>query len=222
MLPDRFKTFFGESSGPKQGRRSSAHDEKEVFSERPSRGLDQFFFNIRGTSGLSILDLGGAVQGNIDFITSLGHRLTTQTFLQTLDNTFGRDALTEQSNPGLIASFLDQNLDFPDESFDGVLLWDTLQYMSPPLLTATVDRLHRIVRPQSYMLGFFHADDKSQVSPGCKFRIVSANTLHLTQKGKRTLAQPFNNRNLEKLFAKFDSVKFFLTKEHLREVIVRR
>jgi hypothetical protein len=38
----------------------------------------------------------------------------------------------------------------------------------------------------------------------------------------RNQAQPFNNRNLERLFAKFDSVKFFLTREHLREVIIRR
>jgi hypothetical protein len=31
----------------------------------------------------------------------------------------------------------------------------------------------------------------------------------------------FNNRNLEKLFGRFDSVKFFLTREQLREVIVK-
>jgi hypothetical protein len=222
LLQDRFKTLFGDSPGPKPGRRSGAHDEKETFSERPSRGLEQFFFNIRGMSGLSILDLGGAVQGNIESITNLGHRLTTQAFMQTMDSTFGRDGISEQTNPGLITSFLEQNLAFPDGSFDGVLLWDTLQYMSAPLLTATVDQLHRITRPQSYMLGFFNADDKTQISPGCKFRIVDDKTLHLTMKGKRMLAQPFNNRNLEKLFTKFESVKFFLTREHLREVIVRR
>jgi hypothetical protein len=32
----------------------------------------------------------------------------------------------------------------------------------------------------------------------------------------------FNNRSLEKLFGKFESVKFFLTRDNLREVIVRR
>lgn len=222
MLPDRFKTLFGESPGNKPGRRSDPRDEKEIVSERPSRGLEQFFFNIRDVTGLSILDLGGAIQDNIDFITSLGHRITTQAFLQTLDQTFGRDAVNEQTNPGLIQSFLDQNLAFPDESFDGVLLWDSLQYVSPALLTATVDEIFRIMRPRSYMLGFFNADDKSQVSPNCKFRIVNANTLALTQTGTRFQAQPFNNRNLERIFTKFDSVKFFLTREHLREVIVRR
>jgi hypothetical protein len=31
----------------------------------------------------------------------------------------------------------------------------------------------------------------------------------------------FNNRSLEKLFGGFESVKFFLTKDRLREVIVK-
>jgi hypothetical protein len=221
LLPDRFKGLFGTSSEKTPRRRSSAQEEKEVQLERLSRGLEQFFFNIRGVEGLSILDLGGAVQENIEFITSLGHRITTQAFLQTLDQAFGAGSIT-QTDPDLIAAFLGQQLSFPDETFDGVLLWDTLQYMSPALLGATVEQLHRITRPGCYMLGFFNSDDKGLASPNMKFRIVKTNTLHLTQKGMRNQAQPFNNRNLEKLFTKFDSVKFFLTREHLREVIIRR
>jgi hypothetical protein len=72
------------------------------------------------------------------------------------------------------------------------------------------------------MLAFFNSDDKTQVSPNTKFRIVDANMIRLMQKGTRLQAQSFNNRNLEKLFSKFDSVKFFLTRESLREVIIRR
>jgi hypothetical protein len=221
LLPDRFKGFFGESSGTKPNRRSSAQEEKETQLERQSRGLEQFFFNIRGVEGLSILDLGGAVQENIEFITSLGHRITTQAFLQTLDQAFGKDSVT-QRDAAQIEAFLGQQLSFPDGTFDGVLLWDTLQYMSPSLLAATVDQLFRITRPGCYMLGFFNSDDKGMTSPNMKFRIAGTNMLHLTQKGVRNQAQPFNNRNLERLFTKFDSVKFFLTREHLREVIVRR
>jgi len=221
LLPDRFKGFFGESSGTRPSRRSGAPDEKEIQLERQSRGLEQFFFNIRGAQGLSILDLGGAVQENVEFITNLGHRITTQAFLQTLDQSFGKDSVV-QNDPGQIEAFLDQQLPFPDKTFDGVLLWDTLQYVSPTLLAATVEQLYRITRPGCYMLGFFNSDDKGITSPNMKFRIAQMNTLQLTQRGVRNQAQPFNNRNLERLFTKFDSVKFFLTREHLREVIVRR
>jgi hypothetical protein len=38
----------------------------------------------------------------------------------------------------------------------------------------------------------------------------------------RRPAQLFNNRAIEKLFREAQSLKFFLTRDHLREVIVRR
>jgi hypothetical protein len=44
----------------------------------------------------------------------------------------------------------------------------------------------------------------------------------MAQRSRRKPAQIFNNRNLEKLFQEFSSVKFFLTRDHLREVIVKR
>jgi hypothetical protein len=45
--------------------------------------------------------------------------------------------------------------------------------------------------------------------------------LQVLQHGTRRPVQLFNNRSLEKLFAGSDSVKFFLTKDRLREVVVK-
>src|ERR1022692_4226004 len=120
-----------------------------AVSTRPSRGLDQFFGYIRGQSGLTILDLGGATQQNVSFITNLGHRLYSEDFQQILNDTFGDDK-ADQSNPGRIEYFLRQTLDYPEEHFDGVLIWDVLEYLEPALLAAVVDRLRKVVRPKSY------------------------------------------------------------------------
>jgi hypothetical protein len=190
-------------------------------SERSSRGLEEFFKYIRDTSGLTILDLGPATQANINFITNLGHRIYTADFLQVLNDTFGLDDTVDQSNPGRIEYFLKQALDYPCDHFDGVLIWDVLEYLAPALLTAVVERLTQIVRKKSYMLAFFHADDKQEAVPYYTFRIQGTTTLLVAQQGRRRPAQLFNNRSLEKLFGKFESVKFFLTKERLREVIVK-
>ena len=192
-----------------------------VVSERSSRGTEEFFKYIRDTSGLTLLDLGPATQANINFITNLGNRIYTADFLQVLNDAFGLDDIAEQSNPGRIDYFLKQALDYPEGHFDGVLIWDVLEYLAPALLTAVVDRLHQIVRPKSYMLAFFHADDKQQTVPYYTFRIQNLTTLQLAQHGQHRPTQLFNNRSLEKLFGKFDSVKFFLTKERLREVIIK-
>jgi hypothetical protein len=188
---------------------------------RPSRGLEEFFTYIRGQSGLTILDLGGATQQNISFITNLGHRLYSESFLQTLHETFGAEGSPDQANPGQIDGFLHQALNYEPLHFDGVLIWDLLEYLDPALLAAVVERLHKIVRPKSYMLAFFHSDAKLEAVPHYTFRIQEVNLLHVTQQGLRHPAQLFNNRSVEKLFGKFESVKFFLTRDRLREVIVK-
>src|ERR1017187_764182 len=112
-----------------------------AVSTRPSRGLDQFFGYIRGQSGLTILDLGGATQQNVSFITNLGHRLYSEDFLQILNETFGSDDTVDQSNPGRIEYFLRQALEYPENQFDGVLIWDVLEYLAPALLTE-IGRAH--------------------------------------------------------------------------------
>jgi 2-polyprenyl-3-methyl-5-hydroxy-6-metoxy-1,4-benzoquinol methylase len=192
-----------------------------LLSTRPSRGLEEFFTYIRDRSGLTILDLGAATQQNVTFITDLGHRLCSEDFLQILNDTFGPDGTTDQSNPGRIEYFLKQTLDYQEGQFDGVLVWDVLEYLAPALLTAVMERLQHVVRPKSYMLAFFHAEDKLDALPFYTFRIGAANALEVAQHGVRQPAQLYNNRSLEKLFGRFESVKFFLTRERLREVIIK-
>jgi hypothetical protein len=193
----------------------------ESLSSRQSRGLQEFFTYIRDQSGLTILDLGGATQQNVNFITNLGHRLYSEDFLQILNETFGVNDTVDQSNPGRIEYFMRQSLDYPEEHFDGVLIWDVLEYLAPPLLNAVMERMQKIVKPRSYMLAFFHSDDKLESVPFYSFRIQDVNLLQVGQQGVRRPTQLFNNRSLEKLFSRFESVKFFLTKERLREVIVK-
>jgi hypothetical protein len=223
MLPERFRTMFRSSGtlAPPQPSRPGNID-KEISVSRQSRALEQFFTYINDQVGLSILDLAGVTQENISFVTDLGHKLYTQDFLRSLDDTFGPDEIQEQTNAAGIEYFLEQNLDFPENTFDGVLIWDVMQYLSPALLNATVLRLHQIVRPGSYLLALFDADEKNMYAPKTTFRIRDKSTLDLVQKGQRKQAQLFNNRSLEKLFGQFESVKFFLTRESLREVIVKR
>jgi len=209
------------NGGATAGRVSRA-ERGETLETRQSRGLDQFFGSFRDQTGLSILDLGGARQENINFITSLGHRFYSEDFLRILQETFS-DGVTDQSNPGRIDYFLRTSLDYPDEHFDGVLAWDSLEYMEPALLTATAEKLFRIVKPKGYLLAIFYAAERKQMVPCYTFRIQDPRTLQVSRQGERAASrQLFNNRSLEKLFHKFESVKFFLTRDNLREVIARK
>jgi len=210
---------YGPAAHEGNGRKSPVLNGKAVVDTRNSRGLEEFFGYIRDQSGLTILDLGGATQKNVSFITELGHRLYSEDFLAILKETFADDP--DQSNPGRIEYFLTQTLDYPEGQFDGVLVWDVLEYLNPALLNAVVERLHKVTRPKSYLLAFFHSDDKLAGVPYYTFRISEVNALEVSTQGTRRPAQLFNNRSLEKLFGRFESVKFFLTRERLREVIIK-
>ena len=74
---------------PTAGVPATRRADEGVVTTRPSRGLEEFFSYIRDQSGLTILDLGGATQQNVSFITNLGHRLYSEDFLQILNETFG-------------------------------------------------------------------------------------------------------------------------------------
>src|ERR1700676_350632 len=123
MLPERFRTMFRGSAtvaSPRPSRGGVA--DKELSLTRQSRGLEQFFSYINDQVGLSILDLAGVTQENVSFVTDLGHKLYTQDFLRSLDDVFGADEIQEQSNAGRIDQFLEHNLDFKENTFDGVLI----------------------------------------------------------------------------------------------------
>lgn len=221
MLRDRWKTETAAPSLHSAGKNTSVPGPPQ---NRPSNGLDQFFSSIQEESSLSILDFAGASQANISFITALGHRIYSNDILRTLEDAFGGagDFLQNQSDPVRAAMFLEESLNFEDQSFDGALVWDTLQFLAQPLLQQTVDRLARILRPQAYLLAFFHAEEKAVSAPLYSYRIAGPRNMSLIPRGQERPAQYFNNRTLEKLFQNFNSVKFFLTRDHLREVIVRR
>jgi hypothetical protein len=190
---------------------------------RHSNGLEQFFNHIQGRSGLRVLDLSGASQANIGFITNLGHKIYSEDLLKSLDLAFGDgDFFENQAAPERVERFLSQSFDFPEGHFDGALAWDCLEYLTPALLKPVVERLSRALRPQSYLFAMFHAEERAGAIPAYHYRISDAKTLLLSFREMRRPAQYFNNRAVEKLFETFESVKFFLTRDALREVIVKR
>jgi hypothetical protein len=190
---------------------------------RHSPGLDQFFAAL-SDSPTSVLDLAGASQANIGFITGLGHRIYSDDIARALEISFGdgSDAFVNQSDPARVERFMSSTLDFQVNALGGALLWDTLQFLAPTLLQETLDQLFHIVEPGASLLAYFHADERATTVPVCSYRIVDRKTVQIAQKNKRRQAQYFNNRALEKIFSRFNSVKFFLSRDNLREVIVRR
>ncbi len=189
---------------------------------RHSSGFEQFCSLLQSSESLSILDMTGASQANISFITGFGHRLSSDDIVGTMQQSFGSDFFESQQAASTAQRFLEQTLTFPDEFFDGALVWDALQFLASPVLEEAVKQLLRVMRPGGLMLAFFNADEKATRIPIYNYRIQDSKTLLQVPRGGSQKAQHFNNRSLEKLFERSSSLKFFLTRDSLREVIVRK
>lgn len=191
---------------------------------RNSHGLEQFCSSLDEREHMTILDLAGANQSTVTFLASYGHRLYSDDLWAQMQEHFGGggDFYENQRDPIKAARFMKAALTFPQEKFDGVLVWDTLQYLASPLLETVMAKLRAVLRPGCSLLAVFHSEENSETIPTYTYKIADTRTLNLSPKGRRKPAQAFNNRSLERLFQDFQSVKFFLTRDHLREVIVRR
>ncbi|MFN7920562.1 MAG: hypothetical protein U0Q16_10730 [Bryobacteraceae bacterium] len=187
---------------------------------RPSQALDQFFGSLSHSPGLRILDLGEFTQANVQFITSLGHRLTFEDFERSLTAALGPDA--SRADEVRAHHFLQHSLTYPPEHFDAILIWDNLELVPPQMAAPIVDRLWSVLRPGGSLFACFHAEAKAGPVERFSFRISDAKTLSLAPRGAGKAAQAHNNRSIEKLFSRFDAVKFYLTRDSVREVVVRK
>ena len=190
---------------------------------RHSTGFEQFCAVLQRVEAQSVLDMSGVSQANISFITGLGHRISSDDIIGTMEDCFGKDFIAGQQAAVNAQRFLDQSLTFPDASFDSALIWDAFQFLTGHLLDQAIAQLLRVMRPGGLMLLFFNADEKATRLPVYNYRIQDQKTLVQVPRGGLTqTAQYFPNRTIEKLFERATSLKFFLTRDSLREVIVRR
>lgn len=189
---------------------------------RLSNGLRQFFEHVRREGRLRILDLGGASQANVNYIALQGHKLYTEDLLVGMDQFASAPGKPPAGGTGAAARFLAENLHFPAEHFDGILVWDALEFLDEEILPAAVSRMQTILKPGGAALSFFHTQARGQTVAIYRYLIRDHQTLQLRPRWAKPLPRAFNNRNLERLFSSFHSVKFFLAKDGLREVIATR
>ena len=187
---------------------------------RRSNGLREFWRGIESDPGSGILDLGSASQANLSFITGLGYKLYTEDLFRALL----RIPIADKSPAGLSEEdrFFRENLNYSDGQFSGILCWDLLDFLAEPLVKPLVECLYYFLQPGGNLLTFFHTGTPGQDVPVCQYRIRSSDTLEVSGRGSNKLRRHFNNRAIENLFRKFSSVKFYLSRDSLREVVIVR
>jgi SAM-dependent methyltransferase len=201
---------------------------------RRSSGMGEISRLLNSQEGLCVLDMGATSANNIRFFTGKGHKNYSEDLLRSsLD-----PALRMQDSEGKTVldskKFLDENLVYPNAHFDVVLCWNLPDYMEESLVKPTVDRLWSVMKPGGVLLAFFHTRDAGPDSTCYRYHATGTEMLDMqevkfaapgrpaSEKVSPRLQRVFNNRHIENLFRDFASIKFFLARDSIREVLVVR
>ena len=180
-----------------------------------------------------MLDIGATSASNIRFFTEKGHRIYSQDLL---DASSDPELLTkdEQGNDALDSKkFLEENLAYPNGHFDIVFCWNLADYMDENLVKPVIGRLWSVMKPGGMLLAFFHTREAGPDAPYYRYHLTESDTLEMhaiiSKRDPRSgpakplhLQRVFNNRHIENLFRDFTSIKFFLSRDNIREVLVVR
>jgi len=232
------KIFRGPSEPGQQHGQSMRQPHSTQRLTRRSSGLVELTRLFQSEDPLCVLDIGSTSAANIRYMTERGHKI------------YSEDILEASTDPALVVRdeqghttldhkrFLAENLVFSNAQFDVVLCWNLADYLDEELVKPLVARLWSMIRPGGMMLAFFHTQEAGPDAPCYRYHITGNDTLEMQhveargdlRKGPGTqsarsafrLQRVFNNRNIENLFRDFGSIKFFLTRDNIREVLVVR
>lgn len=218
MAPSVFDRIFG-GSGHSNTPGGVVSGERV---QRRSTGFSEFIKWLAREEGLSVLDLGSTSPANITFFIGLGHRFHQEDLLRLSSD---KSLLVSNAEGGTtvdVNRFLDENLRFEREEFDAVLFWDLADYLPEPLVKPVIERVQVGMKPGAILFSFFHTKDAGAEAPFYRYNIASKDTLEMQPAAPFKLQRVFNNRHVENLFHDFASIKFFLGRDNIREVLVIR
>jgi hypothetical protein len=228
------KIFRGPSPGQN---RPSAQTSRLT---RRSSGLAELAKLLNSEESLCVLDLGYTSPANIRYFTERGHKI------------YSEDLLVASTDPALLTKdesgnsvvnekqFLAENLVYSNALFDLVLCWNMADYMEESLVKPVVGRLWSLMKPGAMLLAFFHTREAGPDAPCYRYHMVGSDSLEMqpidprrehrrgptaavhTAASSFRLQRVFNNRHIENLFRDFASIKFFLARDNVREVLVVR
>ena len=210
----KFKKEHG--SGSNSGERLPRH----------SRGWVEVRTYLQQAESLRVLDFGWTSPSNINYLTTLGHSVYMANVVQDAtrpewlkpSSSNDKDNQTEFDIDGFIAA----NLNFSGRDFDVILLWDTANFLPPEMVPALFARLRQALRPNGKLLAFFHGRLTGPETAFSRFQLGDGDNLMAFDSGNFPVRQVYQTRQVEKFLEGYSSIRFFLGKDNVREVIAVR
>ena len=157
-----------------------------------------------------ILDIGPVCSENINFLAQHVMRLyVCDMFLQ----------LDQKRRKDLPISRLWQHLDYPPQSFDGILLWDLIDHLEDNEVSRLIELCIKMLRPSGLVMLFSLGEQATQTVVNS---FVIRDSFQLDLRPQSHLDLPFHirhNREVLSLLTPFTLVKSFIYHNGLRQFL---
>ena len=182
-----------------------------------TKALKKFIHCLTSRPSPVLIDLGSVVGGNVTFF---GEQLGCKIFVEDLFADVDRHVRTGKIAD--LAAFMKKRFPQENESVDGVLCWDLIDYLDKPAATELAAQLMRVLRPDGALLGFF-STGRPRDSQYTKFVIMDdVNLKYRSYPAARGRQTALLNRDIIKLFAGLRVSDSFLLQNNLREILFRK
>jgi len=189
----------------------------------PSQSLAEFLRRIAKIDPHPhVLDLGILCGDNLAFLGAMGCRVSVESLPK--------------------VTTIPSSLQYPPESFSGILAWDAIARLTPGDATTLVATLRLLLLEGGMMLVYFPPG--AETASGGRYRIASADLLSLESAPRTGLTDPasslthstsslmhparsqpphpYQNREIYSLFSRFEVVRLAQLKSGAREVLLAR
>lgn len=183
-----------------------------------SLGLAALFEQIRGRR-VTVLDLGSAVGGNVEFLSQYGCKMFIEDLYAALSSRTGSGEEDDLAGPEFFAEFLT----VPDDTrFDVVLAWDLFNYLRRKELAYFGEQLRRYTEPGALAFALMSYHKQIPAQP-YRFKIKDEQTLVYDRRTATERPSPrFVPSEMTGLLKSFRVDRSFLLQHGIQEYLLVR
>jgi 2-polyprenyl-3-methyl-5-hydroxy-6-metoxy-1,4-benzoquinol methylase len=188
----------------------------------PTKIIKDFIDGIAKKPDPIVLDVGSVIGSNIEYFLNFGIKIYMEDLLAAYAkpqySVLVDDKLTFDEE-----RFFAENLSYKENYFDGLICWDVLDYLDAKFAKKFIAQISAKMKPGSLVLGFFHTHKVTGPDSTHKYRLVNESTLeYLPLERKMEPKKVYPSREINQLFSGYQSQRFYLLKNNLLEVMLRK
>lgn len=203
--------------------RDSPHPIREADGGRvhPSNNLTRLLQMLSGIPKPHVLDLGRLSSPNIEWLIQKGFKVYVDDRITSL-KPIPTPPLPPKSEKKKPAPAPLEPLEYDPALFDAVFCWDIFDYLVAKQAQELIAGIAKVLKPKGLLLAFFNCN-RSSSPPPVRYRILGAAQLEYEPLVLHPMPRRmYENREIQELFAGFDTVNSCFLKNQMREVLVQR